>query len=132
MKETLIIFLLLLAWTAEWALQIRTQQQQFARSMASLLGPEIQIGLETRPFLAGPCLARLATNSEVDAARLTGADEVSRWSCGNAAVYDYRLPVIESGQLLGRLELHFRPVPPPLSLAVAWLAGVALALLHRS
>lgn len=132
MKNTLILFAFLLAWTAEWVLQSRAHQQQVARSVTALLGPEIQLGMETQPFLPGPGLARLAANPELDAARLTGADEASRWSFGSAVAYDCRLPVIESGQLLGRLEVHFRPAPPPLALAVAWLAWLALTLMHRA
>ncbi|MBS2037071.1 hypothetical protein JST97_18935 [bacterium] len=132
MRRLLILLPLLLAWTADWYLTARSHQQLLARSLGGLLGPEIQMGLESRPFVPGPGMARLNGDCQVDSARLLGADGVAYWKFGPADFYDVQVPVIESGQLLGRLELHFRPVTPPLTLAAAWLMWLAMLLVQRS
>lgn len=132
MKKIVVLLLIQLVWTGDWFWESSASRLRVAQSLVGLLGPEIQVGLESQPFWPGPGLTRLKADREVDSARLLGADGSVQWEFGAASRFDCELPVIESGQLLGRMQLHFRPTAPPLALALGWIAWLVLILLFRA
>ena len=131
-KQSLFVVLLLLAWTGQWALSLQSERAQAARSLAALLGAEVQIGLESQPFQAGPSLNRLSLLPELQGAALRSADGSRLWSFGSDGAFEESQAVAESGQFLATLQLKFAPPRPPVSLAVGWLAALALCLWSRA
>jgi len=118
----------MLSWTLQWYFGERSQRHQVNQSLASLLSSEVQFGLESRPFLAGPALSRLSLDSRFRSARLRSSDNSSLWSSGEAESFDTTGPMVESGQYLGSLDLEWKPLLPPPALLLAWFV-CALGLL---
>ncbi|MBN9420233.1 hypothetical protein ABS71_17205 [bacterium SCN 62-11] len=130
-KQSVLVVSLLLAWTGQWVLNLQSQRLQTAQSLAALLGSEVQIGLETRPFQPGPALSRLQLLPDLQGAELLAADHTRLWSFGEGP-FEESQAVAESGQLLANLRLHYAAPRPPMPLAVGWLASLALCLWSRA
>ena len=118
----------MVSWTLQWYFGERSQRHQVNQRLASLLSPEVQLGLENRPFLAGPALSQLSQDDRFQSVRLRSSDNSILWSTGTADSYDTSGTVVESGQYLASLDLQWKPLLPPPVLVLAWVV-YALSLL---
>lgn len=130
-KPGLLLALLLVGWTFQWVSTVHSQRQQSANALASLLGSEIQVGLESHPFHVGPALARVSLLPGLRGARVESVDGSRLWSFGDGGNFEVSQAIAESGQLLATLHLNYANPQLPLPLTLAWLVGMVACLWSR-
>lgn len=129
----LVLVLLNLTWSAQWWWQGQHDRNQVARDVATLLGVEVQMGLEPGAFRPGPVLQRLKSVAALKGAQIRSADNRTMWQFGATSPGWLRgsSAISEAGQHLASLQLHFHSPAVPVPLWLGWLATLIMLPLLR-